>query len=94
MNEGEIDPATSALTPARFSFVARAALSAKAAARRTIQQRQPTKDARAVLKGVLSNQRGERAARRQLRAWLVSGDSVIRHTPHVIRSHDAQRSLG
>ena len=31
MNEGEIDPATSALTPARFSFVARAATAARLA---------------------------------------------------------------
>ena len=48
----------------------------EAAALRTIQQRQPPKDARAVRKGVLSNKSGERPARRQ-----QQGSRLRRSTP-------------
>jgi hypothetical protein len=43
----------------------------EAAALRTIQQRQPAKDARAVRKGGLSNQSGERPARRHKQERLL-----------------------
>jgi hypothetical protein len=65
----------------------------EAAALRTIQQRQPAKDARAVRKGGLSNQSGDRPAPRHTRGTGTPTARTCSHTNAGLSASHAERGL-